>query len=176
LQLVNPKEDDRLESIGIAKLRGKGPPKKKKEKDSEFSSRKDVDTMLIYATSDQGEEKEIVTLSVTGKFIRAAVNHVAFLALVGTVQNGIISSALRVLHFGFCFRQHFALASLLPFSFRLLNCPSTIHFHVHACDEFCLVAGKEERRVRHVFGIRQSSLWFSLSICYSRHFGKQAAE
>jgi small subunit ribosomal protein S33 len=36
-QIINEKEDDRLENITIAKMRGKGAPKKKKEKDSEFS-------------------------------------------------------------------------------------------------------------------------------------------
>lgn len=32
LEIMNPEEDDRLESIAIAKLRGKGPPKKKRDK------------------------------------------------------------------------------------------------------------------------------------------------
>ncbi|ERF76614.1 hypothetical protein EPUS_04434 [Endocarpon pusillum Z07020] len=33
LQVINPREDERLESIALAKLRGKGAPKKKKGKD-----------------------------------------------------------------------------------------------------------------------------------------------
>ena len=33
LKVMNPEQEDRLESIAIAKLRGKGPPKKKREKD-----------------------------------------------------------------------------------------------------------------------------------------------
>jgi hypothetical protein len=117
--------------------------------------------MLIYATSDQAE-KEIVTLSVTVESIRAAVKHVAFWGLlVGNVQNAIISSVLGVLLFGLFSKQHFALVLLLlAFSFRLLNRPSPIHFHVHACDEISFVTGQKERCVRHIFGFRQSSLQF----------------
>ncbi len=62
LQVINASEDDRLESIAIAKLRGKGPPKKKREKDCELRSENRIDTMLIRvcATSDEGKEKEEV--------------------------------------------------------------------------------------------------------------------
>lgn len=59
---MDPEEDDRLESLAIAKLRGKGPPKKKTEKNSEFGLLIGMDEMLMCAISEQ-KEKEVTDLS-----------------------------------------------------------------------------------------------------------------
>lgn len=73
-EVVNPEEEDRFESIAIAKLRGKGPPKKKREKDSEFNRRHGVDQLLIptCACSIQAEKKEMIHSNERRQFIRQA--------------------------------------------------------------------------------------------------------
>jgi Mitochondrial ribosomal subunit S27 len=60
LEVINPKEEDRLESIAIAKLRGKGPPKKQREKDGEPDLSTEVVGTLIcnFSSSVEGEEEE----------------------------------------------------------------------------------------------------------------------
>jgi hypothetical protein len=93
LVVTNPNEEDRLESIAIAKLRGKGPPKKKREKNSEYDLRNGEVVMLMCARiSDEAKEKEIVTHSaiarISGVFIDKQSAWWAF--LTGTAQNGIV--------------------------------------------------------------------------------------
>jgi hypothetical protein len=70
LVVTNPDEADRLESIAIAKIRGKGPPKKKREKNSKYRLRIGEIVMLMCprAISDEAKEKEIVTQSAFARF------------------------------------------------------------------------------------------------------------
>jgi hypothetical protein len=60
LEIVNSEEEDRFESIAIAKLRGKGPPKKKREKDCRSHLAPTIGQLLICHCGCSIEEKEEV--------------------------------------------------------------------------------------------------------------------
>jgi hypothetical protein len=93
--MLNSREENRLEFIAIAKLRGKGPPKKKTEKDSRYSPDVGMSVRLICAcgTSVEAKEKEVVRSIIKG-YSGVVVNTVTLLALFGlAAQNGVTSSA-----------------------------------------------------------------------------------
>ena len=49
LKIINPEQEERVENIAVAKLKGKGPPKKKKEKTGEFDAGHAANVVLICA-------------------------------------------------------------------------------------------------------------------------------
>jgi ribosomal protein S25 len=86
LVVTNPDEVDRLESIAIAKIRGKGPPKKKREKNSKDRLRIGEIVMLMCprAISDEAKEKEIVTRSAFARFSGVSIGQAT--CIVGVID------------------------------------------------------------------------------------------
>jgi hypothetical protein len=84
--VTNPDEVDRLESIAIAKIRGKGPPKKKREKNGKYRWRIGEIVMLMCprANSDEAKEKEIVTRSACARFSGVFIDQAT--CIVGVVD------------------------------------------------------------------------------------------
>jgi small subunit ribosomal protein S33 len=57
LETWNEEQEDRLELLAITKLRGKGAPKKKREKDRETSERYPTEGVLTHFNSQKGQEE-----------------------------------------------------------------------------------------------------------------------
>lgn len=156
LDITIPEEEDRLEGITFAKLRGKGAPKKKREKDSELILGKGAaDTMLISPFFRQCQRKRKNDLCGDWRGFRSQmqVNRAALFwhYCAAHVQSGSRFLNILWIHFHSQLRWMMSLMpAACPTSFpflssisRISNLPIPIHFDVCACDRLSSASGEE---------------------------------
>jgi Mitochondrial ribosomal subunit S27 len=150
LEVINPKEEDRLESIAIAKLRGKGPPKKQREKDGEPDMSTEVVGMLTcnFASSVEGEKEEEMRLTKVWTTLPSDRRHPSVV--------GVMSRHCTKCHHTSCIEQHFIVLCHIPpiarsrtfnapfpYATRPSNRSTSIHFHIDTCDEIPFLTREE---------------------------------